>query len=467
MHVRTRIPPSPTGEDLHIGNLYTALINYVWAKKHKGQFIVRIEDTDRVRYVEGSEKQILQTLRDYGLDYDEGPDKEGLVGPYRQSERLETYQIYLKELVDKGAAYYCICTKERLDTLRKKQTADKKIPKYDKHCLRHQDDVKKKIGEGAPHVVRLNVPDHVDVSFDDVIRGTITINTDNFDDQVLMKSDGYPTYHLAVVIDDHFMKITHVIRGEDWISSTPKHILLYEAFGWDKPVFAHMPLLRNTDKSKLSKRKNPVWSSWYLRHGFLPEAVLNYLALMGWSHPKQKEIFTLEEFIEVFELNNVQAVGPAFDVIKLEWMNGEHIRAMNPEQLKEKITAYYKTFHKKELSEDLVVKTVPLVQERMKKLTDYLSLCQFFTEQPAKYEIDMGNYKSLMKKAADALHKLKEWNADSIGQTMQQVALDNNIKNAEFFMVLRVAITGKKVSPPLNESMELLGKKECVSRLTF
>ncbi len=362
MHVRTRIAPSPTGEDLHIGNLYTSLINYVWAQKQKGQFIVRIEDTDRVRFIEGSESRILKTLIDYGLSYDEGPDKDGLVGPYRQSERLETYRIYTKELIEKGAAYYCMCTKERLDELRKKQTEDKKMPKYDKHCLAHQKDLIAKIAEGHKYVVRLNVPASTDVTFNDVIRGPIIINTDNFDDQVLMKSDGFPTYHLAVVIDDHFMKITHVIRGEDWISSTPKHILLYEAFGWEKPVFAHMPLLRNTDKSKLSKRKNPVWSLWYLQHGFLPEAMLNYLALMGWSHPKQKEIFSLEEFISVFELKDVQPVGPAFDPVKLEWMNGEYIRQMSPELLKEKITAYYKEFHKKELDAVLVAKTIPLVQ---------------------------------------------------------------------------------------------------------
>lgn len=465
MHVRTRIAPSPTGEELHIGNLYTALINYVWAKKHNGQFIVRIEDTDRVRYIEGSEKRILQSFSDYGLEYDEGPEREGVVGPYRQSERLETYRIYAKELIENGAAYYCICSKERLDELRKKQMADKKIPKYDKHCFRHQESAAAKIDGGAPHVIRLNVPADSDITFEDVVRGPITINSDNIDDQVLMKSDGYPTYHLAVVIDDHFMKITHVIRGEDWITSTPKHVLLYRAFGWELPVFAHMPLLRNPDKSKFSKRKNPVWASWYLRHGILPEAMLNYLALMGWSHPKQKEIFDIEEFTKVFELKNVQPVGPAFDPVKLEWINGEHIRALDPVPLQEKIISYYRTFHKQELPADIVQSTVPLTRERMKKLSDYLSLCAFFLHAPEKYEIEMKSYKSLLKKSADALGKLKSWKADAIGQTMQQVALDNKVKNSEYFMVMRVAVTGKKVSPPLNESMELLGKKECLSRL--
>ena len=280
MHVRTRIPPSPTGEDLHIGSVYTALINYTFAKKHGGEFIVRIEDTDRARLVKGAEERFLQTLKDFGLMYDEGPDVEGPVGPYRQSERLDIYQRYVKELVEQGKAYYCVCTKDRLDKLRDAQQKKKEIPKYDKHCLEKQEEVKKKVESGELHVIRLNVEPHVEVVFTDLIRGEITINTDNLDDQVLMKSDGYPTYHLAVVIDDHFMKISHIIRGEEWISSTPKHVLLYDAFGWEKPFFAHLPLLRNPDKSKLSKRKNPVWASWYLAQGFLPGAILNYLSLM-------------------------------------------------------------------------------------------------------------------------------------------------------------------------------------------
>lgn len=461
MQVRTRIAPSPTGEDLHIGNLHTALINYVFAKKHEGVFIVRIEDTDRTRLVKGSEEKILQTLKNYGLQYDEGPGNEGKVGPYRQSERLETYQIYAKELIDKGAAYYCFCTKERLEKLRQKQQKDKQIPKYDKHCLLNGKDAQNRIDKGESHVVRLNIPENKEVSFEDVIRGTITINADNLDDQVLVKSDGYPTYHLAVVVDDHFMKISHVIRGEEWISSTPKHVLLYEAFGWEKPIFAHTPLLRNIDKSKLSKRKNPVWASWYLNEGFLPEAVLNYLALMGWSHPKQNEIFDMDEFIDVFDLKDMQAVGPAFDVVKLEWMNGEYIRKSENSNLKTQIFEFYK----QKYPEELIGKTVPIIKERIKKLSDYVPLAEFFFEAPKKHQIDIKKHKKLLEKMHGTLLKIKDWKADEIGKTMQELAVLERVKNSEFFMILRVAITGKKISPPLNESMEILGQKECIARL--
>ncbi|HRN70163.1 MAG TPA: glutamate--tRNA ligase, partial [Candidatus Woesebacteria bacterium] len=242
--VRTRIAPSPTGQDIHIGNLYTAYINWAFARKHKGQFLIRIEDTDRTRYVEGAEQKILNTIKAYGLDYDESVDKDGPYKPYRQSERLKIYKKYAEELIEKGKAYYCICTKERLDEVRKQMIAEKKIPKYDKYCLHIQDEVKKKVDAGEQYVIRLDVPENVEVTFADVIHGDITINTNNIDDQVLIKSDGFPTYHLAVVIDDYLMKISHVIRAEEWISSTPKHVLLYQACGWQLPIFAHLPILR-------------------------------------------------------------------------------------------------------------------------------------------------------------------------------------------------------------------------------
>lgn len=461
MAVRTRIAPSPTGEDIHIGNLHAALINYAVAKKNDGIFIVRIEDTDQVRKVEKSEEIILSTLKAYGLIYDEGPDAGGIYGPYRQSERLETYRIYANELLQKKSAYYCICSKERLTRLRDKQQSEKKIPRYDKHCLHIQDEVIKKVQNGEMHVIRMDIPENKDVTFHDLVRGDITINTNNLDDQILMKSDGFPTYHLAVVVDDNFMKITHVIRGEDWISSTPKHILLYEAFGWEKPIFAHTPLLRNPDKSKLSKRKNPVWASWYLKQGYLPEAMLNYLALMGWSHPHQKDIFDLEEFMKVFKLEDLQPVGPAFDIVKLEWMNGEYIRSMEPAMLSEKIYEFYE----KKLAKEIIGTSVVLVRERIKKLSDYKPLVEFLFAPPQKYQVDLKPHKKLISLMADALKSLKHWNAEEIGRVMQELALAENVKNSEFFMTLRVAITGKKISPPLNESMELLGKKEVLQRL--
>lgn len=461
MSVRTRLAPSPTGEDIHIGNLHSALINYVFARKHEGAFVVRIEDTDQVRLVKGSEEQILKSLRAYGLSYDEGPDKDGVYGPYRQSERLETYRIYIKELIEKKAAYFCICSKERLAKLREKQQKEKQIPRYDKHCLAIQDEVARKVSEGATHVVRMDIPDNKDITFHDMVRGDITINTSNLDDQVLMKSDGFPTYHLAVVVDDNFMKITHVIRGEDWISSTPKHILLYEAFGWEKPVFAHTPLLRNPDKTKLSKRKNPVWAGWYVKQGFLPEAVLNFMALMGWSHPEQKEIFSLTEFIKVFKLEDLQAVAPIFDIVKLEWMNGEYIRRMNPDELTTRIDEFYEG----KMDKKIIETTVPLIQERIKKLSDYKSLVEFIFDRPTKYQIELKTHKKLIGKMSEVLSKLSDWKAEEIGRVMQELAFAENVKNSEFFMILRVVVTGKKISPPLNESMELLGKKEILARM--
>ncbi|MGB9883019.1 MAG: glutamate--tRNA ligase [Microgenomates group bacterium] len=461
--IRTRIAPSPTGQDLHVGSIATALVNYAWAKKHQGKFIVRIEDTDRNRLVEGAENRILDTLEKVGIIPDESPRVGGPYGPYRQSDRLLIYQKYAHQLVEKGAAYYCTCSKERLDELRKKQLAQKQIPRYDRFCRDKNysfSDVK-----NQSFVIRLKVPDNKKIIVDDLIRGKVEFNTKDIDDQVLLKSDGYPTYHLAVVIDDYLMKITHVIRAEEWLPSTPKHILLYEAFGWPLPYFAHLPLLRNKDRSKLSKRKNPVWASWYLEQGFLPEALVNYLALMGWSHPQQKEIFSLDEYIKVFDLKDIQKTAPIFDPVKLEWMNGEYIRKYQKSNIKYQILNYYRRYHNKNLDEDLVEKTIPLIQERIKKLSDYWYYCQFFFETPRDYEVDLTDKKELFKKIYEKLENIKNWQAQEIGQALMELVNQENLKTGKFFQDLRVAITGKKISPPLNESMEILGKSECLQRI--
>ncbi len=461
--VRTRIAPSPTGEDLHIGNLYTALLNWAWAKKHDGQFIIRIEDTDRQRLIKGAEEKILKTIKDYKLDYQEGPDIGGGPGPYRQSERLDIYHQYAQELIEKKAAYYCFCSKERLEKLKEQQQKKGEVPRYDKHCLREVKDPQKRVDNGEDHVIRLNVKQNQEIIFEDVIRGEIKFKSGNIDDQVLIKSDGYPTYHLAVVVDDHLMKITHVIRGEEWISSTPKHVIIYDVLGWERPVYAHTPLLRNPDRSKISKRKNPseVWASWYLKQGFLGRAVLNYLALMGWSHPQEKEVFLMDEFIKVFDLKDMQAVGPAFDLVKLEWLSGQHIRRLEPNDLKERIV----NFIGEKYDPTTVEKTIPLIQERIKKLSEYLPLSEFFFKQPEKYQIDLKKHKKLLQKIHDALSKMKDWTADVIGQEMQQLAEHEKVKAGDFFTILRAAISGKKITPPLSESMEILGKKECLKRI--
>jgi glutamyl-tRNA synthetase len=401
MEVRTRIAPSPTGEDLHIGNLYTALINWAYAKKNSGKFVVRIEDTDRERYVEGAEKTILSSINAFGLVPDESPEAGGPYEPYRQSERLDLYKGYADELLTLGLAYKCFCSKERLEEIRTKEAADRTKKKHREYCDLN--------ATGEKFVIRLKVPENEDISFDDLIRGKITINSRELDDQVLLKSDGYPTYHLGVVVDDYSMKISHVIRAEEWISSTPKHVLLYKAFGWELPVFVHLPILRNSDKSKLSKRKNPVWVSWYLKDGYLPEAILNYLALMGWSHPEQKEIFPVEEFIEKLELKDFSPVGPAFDQTKLDWMNGEYIRKMTDEQLADRLEDYLKQVDliaKNIPSKETLLKLVPLVKERIKKLSDFIPLTDFFFGKP-EYDISVFN-KLKIEDMKLALNKVSE-----------------------------------------------------------
>ena len=475
--IRTRIAPSPTGQDIHVGSVATALMNYAWAKKNKGQFVIRIEDTDRTRIVKGGEEQILKTLKRIGLIADESPVVGGPYTPYRQSERLNIYKKHAEELVAKGKAYYCICSPERLTKMRGEQQTKKQIPKYDRFCLSNQNEIIKQIKEkNLPHVIRLLIPAG-QIKFNDVVRGEIIIDTKNLDDQVLLKSDGFPTYHLGVVVDDYLMKITHIIRGEEWLPSTPKHIILYQAFGWKLPVFAHISLLRNPDKSKLSKRKNPVWTSYYLDQGIFPEALLNYLALMGWSHPEGKEIFSLEEYIKVFDIKDIQKTAPVFDPIKLEWMNGVYIRQMKNEKLKIKIFE----FLNKKYPEDLIGKTIPLIKERIKKLSDYYGLCEFFFQPPSIYEVDLADKKELLKNIYKELQKIGgdttlgrphesgngHWKANTIGEKMQNLSNKIGMKTGEFFMILRVAMTGKKISPPLNESMEILGKEECLRRLTL
>lgn len=459
--VRVRIAPSPTGEDLHIGNVYTALLNFVFARKNNGKFIVRIEDTDRTRLIEGGEERILSSLKWFGLKYDEGPDIGGPFGPYRQSERVKIYKEYVKKLIDRGHAYYCFCTSSRLGQMREDQQTKGLATLYDGLCRKIKPGEAKERAKKEKYVVRLVIPDEGLTTFYDCIRGTVSFENKLIDDQVLLKSDGFPTYHLAVVIDDHLMRISHVIRAEDWISSTPKHVLLYQYFGWELPQFIHGPLLRNPDKSKLSKRKNPVWASWYREQGFLPEALLNYLALMGWSPKNGKELFTLEEMIKEFRLEDVKPVGPAFDIKKLEWMNGEYIRKSQKSKIKNQI---YEFLNKK-YPEDIIEKTIPLIQERIKKFSDYLPLCRFFFEKTEKHDMDLSKYKELTKKIINKLDALKNWQADKIGKTMQDLATELKIKNSEFFMILRVAVTGKKISPPLNESMELIGKEEVLHRL--
>lgn len=464
--VRVRIAPSPTGEDLHIGNVYTALINYVFAKQNNGKFIVRIEDTDRTRLVPGSEERILDSLCWFGLSYDEGPDIGGPYAPYRQSERRELYQKYAEELVEKGAAYYCTCTSERLEKLRSEQQAKRLSPRYDGHC-RKEDQRSKIKDQRLPYVIRLKVPHEGETVFNDLIRGEIRFKNELIDDQILLKSDGYPTYHLGVVVDDYLMEITHVIRAEEWISSVPKHILIYKSLGWELPLFAHLPLLRNPDHSKLSKRHNPVWASWYKKHGYLSEAIVNYLALMGWAHPEGKELFSLGEFIKKFKLEKVQTTGPVFDLTKLDWMDGEYIRKTPIRQLADQTCEFYDGKY----PQDKIEKILPLVVDRMKKLADFENLTDFFFKKPSVDPALLLSGKT--KEAVETplsmfifrVDKLKLWKRENLEKEGRGTAKELGVKDAELFMLLRISITGKTVTPPLFETMEVLGKEEILDRL--
>jgi glutamyl-tRNA synthetase len=454
--VRTRIAPSPTGENLHIGNVYTALLNYAYAKKHHGAFIVRIEDTDRTRFVEGTQERILSMLRWFGIIYDEAPDKGGPHGPYVQSQRLSLYRTYARELIEKGKAYYCFCTSERLAQLREAQKQKGQIPRYDKHCLSLQD-AAERVEKGDVYVIRLNVEKGKKITFHDVIRGEITISSDEIDDQVLLKSDGYPTYHLGVVIDDHLMEVSHVIRAEEWISSTPKHILLYEAFGWKLPVFSHVSILRNPDRSKLSKRKNPVWASWFKDEGYLPEAITNFLGLMGGAQPENKEIFTLDEFIAEFHLEKLKAVGPVFDIQKLTWLNGEYIRRMSHAELVKRLCAFDPQLEL--MPETLLVALARLAQTRIETLSQFRQLIRHVSH----FEKADGVERLHAEAVEAALGGIDRWEAESILTAFRHVMQNQNIR----MQTLYVMLTGEPKGLPLPETCQLLGKEEVLRRLSM
>jgi glutamyl-tRNA synthetase len=460
--VRTRIAPSPTGFP-HIGTIYQVLFDFVYARQQGGKFIMRIEDTDRSRFVDGAEEVIYNALEWFGLNADEDPKKGGPYAPYRQSERLELYKKYALELVKAGHAYYCFCTKERLEAMRLEQQSKKLITKYDKKCLNlSQEEIDENLKNNIPHVIRLKVPENETVSFRDMILGEVTFNTHDIEDQVLLKSDGFPTYHLGVVVDDHLMKITHIFRGREWIPSTPKHVLLYRFFGWDIPVHAHLPLILNPDgKGKLSKRHGHASVDYYRNLGFFPEAVLNYLSNIVWYHPEGKEIYTIEEFIKYLDISKMNSGGGKFDLVKLEWMNGEYIRQMDDNQLTQRISNFIGT----EYDIETIRKTVPLIKERIKKLEEYLHIAEFIFKRPEKYELDLTSHKTLFEAVYKSLAELKNWEVQLIGETMVNLAKTLGIKNSDFFMHLRVGITGKKISPPLNESMVLLGKEEVLKRI--
>lgn len=466
--VRTRIAPSPTGFP-HVGTIFQALLDYVYAKQHQGQFIVRIEDTDRNRYVEGAEEAIYKSLEWAGIIPDESTKHGGSYGPYRQSERLNLYQQYAKQLIDSGHAYYCFCSPERLESVRKEKQAAGLPPMYDRHC-RHLDPSEAAAKAAKePHVIRMKVPDDKTIVVHDLIRGDISFDSNVIDDQVILKSDGFPTYHLAVVIDDHLMKITFMVRGEEWLSSSPKHILLYRYFGWEPPLMLHTPLLRNPDKSKLSKRHGHASVSWYREQGYLPEAVVNFLASRIWNHPEGKEIYDVEELIRLFDIKTIHIMSPIVDLKKLDWMNGLWIRSLSDQELTNRLQPYVH----QDLSLDLLIRVLPLVKERLVKLSDISQLTTFFYQEP---NVDI---KAILKEAKSKPLELKNyfiaitntleaiitWDANQIESSMRQLQEKHGFKPRQAFMSLRLCLTGQAATPPLFDVMELLGSKTCIKRL--
>ena len=470
--LRTRIAPSPTG-DPHVGTAYVALFNYALARKHGGKFVLRIEDTDRERSNAASERMIFEALRWLGIEWDEGPDIGGPFAPYRQSERLPIYREHVERLVEQGAAYPCFCTRERLEALREEQRARKDaIMGYDGHCRKIPPaEAAARRAAGEAHVIRLAVPDDGETVVDDLLRGALRFDNRLIDDQILLKSDGYPTYHLANVVDDHLMEISHVIRAEEWISSLPKHVVLYRGFGWEPPIFCHLPLLRNADRSKISKRKNPVSLEYYRRAGYLPEALRNYLALMGWIMPDgETEEFTLEEFIDNFTLERITLGGPVFDLDKLTWLNGRYLRALSPAQLLARLRAGV-------LSDDYLAQVIPLVQQRIDRLEDFMAYAQFFFVGEVSYEGESvlrmvpknssrdDTARALAAVLEEDLDSLMEWDAAHLEPLLRDAAQRLGWKTGELFMAVRVALTGRTATPPLFETMEVLGKELCRRRL--
>ncbi len=479
---KVRFAPSPTGY-LHIGGLRTALYNYLFAKSNKAKFLLRIEDTDQTRHVKDADQQIIETLKTFGINFDEGP--------FYQSQRLEIYQKYVKQLIKEDKAYYCFCTKERLDEMRKKQISEKRIPKYDRHCLNlSKEKIEEKLKNKEPHVIRLRLPDNKDIIFKDKVYGEIKINSKDMDDQVLLKSDGYPTYHLAVVVDDHEMDVTHIIRGEEWLPSTPKHILLYQMFNWETPEFIHLPLLLNPDKSKLSKRQGDVAAEEFLNKGYLPEAILNYIAFLGWNPKTTKEIYSVEELIKDFDIAKINKAGAIFDIEKLNWFNAEYVRNIVKEKGEryQKLLAEAKKYFPLDLDQNKLENIFIVLSSRLNYLSELEESSKFIFELP-NYDPQMLIFKkSDQEKTIKGLklaqlfltgipekdepfwsegpklyQNLNEYLVDYFGEKIKE----NDLNPGDAFWPLRVALSGLDKSPSPAEILWILGKKESLNRINI
>ena len=473
MKIRTRYAPSPTGK-MHVGNLRTALYEFLIAKHENGDFILRIEDTDQERFVEGALDIIYRTMEQAGLVHDEGPDKDGGYGPYVQSERQKSglYLQYAKQLVEKGEAYYCFCDKERLESL-KQTIGDKEIMMYDKHCLHlSKEEVEANLAAGKPYVIRQNNPTEGTTTFYDDIYGEITVDNSELDDMILIKSDGFPTYNFANVVDDHLMEITHVVRGNEYISSSPKYQRLYDAFGWKAPVYVHLPLITDENHRKLAKRSGHASFEDLVAQGFLPEAIVNFIALLGWSPEEDREIFSLQELIEKFDYHRVNKSPSVFDINKLKWMNGEYIKAMDNEKFYEIAMPYLDAVVTKELDKK---KILDLVKTRIEVLPEIADHVDFFQALP-DYDVSMYTHKKMKTNAENSLEILKEelaileqqedFSIDALHESLMAYIAEKGIKNGTGLWPIRTAVSGKQTTPGgAFEIMEILGREESLARI--
>ncbi len=471
--IRTRYAPSPTGR-MHVGNLRTALYAYLIAKHEGGDFILRIEDTDQERYVEGAVEIIYHTLQETGLIHDEGPDKDGGTGPYVQSERQEKgiYLEYAKKLIEKGEAYYCFCDKERLESL-KQDVAGKEIVMYDKHCLHlPKEEIEANLAAGKPYVIRQNIPREGTTKFEDEIYGVIEVPNAELDDMILIKSDGFPTYNFANVVDDHLMGITHVVRGNEYLSSAPKYNRLYEAFGWEVPIYVHCPLITNEKHQKLSKRSGHSSYEDLIEQGFVTEAVVNYVALLGWCPQDNKEIFTLKELAEAFEYRNMSKSPAVFDMVKLKWMNGEYIKAMNFDKFYERALPFIRETIHREVDDK---KVAQMVKTRIEVFQDIPAMIDFFEKVP-DYDLSMYTHKKMKTNAETSLGVLKDvsplleaqedFGNDALFEMLSAYAKDKGYKTGYVMWPIRTAASGKQTTPAgATEILEVIGKEESLGRI--
>ncbi len=474
MKIRTRYAPSPTGR-MHVGNLRSALYEFLIAKHEGGDFILRIEDTDQERFVEGATEIIYHTLKETGLEHDEGPDKDAGYGPYVQSERMKTgiYMKYAKELIEKGEAYYCFCDKERLASLKTEIVEGKEITIYDKHCLHlSKEEIQANLDAGKPFVIRQNIPNEGTTTFHDELYGDITVENSELDDMILIKSDGYPTYNFANVIDDHTMNITHVVRGNEYLSSSPKYVRLYDAFGWQVPVYIHLPLITDENHKKLSKRSGHASFEDLVEQGFVSEAIVNYVALLGWSPEDNNEIFSLKELIEKFDYRRISKSPAVFDIVKLRWMNGEYLKAMDFDKFYEMALPYIKEVIRKPLD---LKKIAAMVKTRIEVFPDIRDHIDFFEELP-EYDIAMYTHKKMKTDSASSLQVLKDvypilencddFTNDALYQELLKYVEEKGVKNGYVMWPIRTAVSGKQMTPAgATEILEVLGKEESLKRI--